>query len=427
MVRTACILSVLSLATAGCHGILDVTDPTLIRAQDIANVSGANAQRRNAITVLMQQIESIFSDVSYITDEWMTDVPVGTTVTNFDRIQLDLRNSAGIEATVDHQSMLERAFWQTSIAIPAIRAYTPDSLKGDFLGQMYGLRGYLLLQMAEDLCPGFPLNDVVDNQTAYGGPLTTDSAVALAGTFLDSAVKYAHDSTRIVTLARVVKGRALLDQGKYTEAAAMVAPVPTASSYAVERNYPFFMNPYYCDGCFNFALGEREGTNGQPFASANDPRVPAHVLGPRSTDLTDTLYYSSIYRDNDTRPNLASGIEARLIQAEAALHDGQSWKPTLDSLRATVGLDSLIDPGTTALRVDMIYRERAFWLFMTGRRLGDMRRLVKNYGRDPESVFPTGRWLGGTRDGYGTATSIPFNFANQHRYNPYITTGCTSR
>lgn len=414
------------IAVAGCHGVLDVTDPTLIRDSDIANASGANAQRLNASSIFVSKILNPIRDVAYFTDEWTRDVPIGTDVTTDPSILLDLRSSEQIEQTTDHLAPLETAFWKTSLAISAVRAYTPDSLRGDFLAQLYGIRGYLIVQMAEDICPGFPINDVADNRTVYSGPWTTDSAMGYASAQLDSALKYVRDSARFETLARVVKGRALLDVGKYSEAAVMVASVPTAAEYNTEQDYLVPMSTFYCPECYVTALGNHEGGNGLPFASANDPRIPLRRLGVSRADSTDTLYVTLKGREEDHLV-IASGIEARLIQAEAALQAGQSWKPILDTLRVSVGLDTLIDPGTLEGRVDLVYSERAFWLFMTGRRLGDLRRLIRNYARNPETVFPSGVWHGGTGDHYGTATAIPFNATNQERYNPKITAGCTSR
>ena len=44
------------------------------------------------------------------------------------------------------------------------------------------------------------------------------------------------------------------------------------------------------------------------------------------------------------------------------------------------------DPGTAASRVDMLFRERAFWMYFTAHRLGDMRRLVRQYSPRLETV-----------------------------------------
>jgi starch-binding outer membrane protein, SusD/RagB family len=121
-----------------------------------------------------------------------------------------------------------------------------------------------------------------------------------------------------------------------------------------------------------------------------------------------------------------------LIQAEAALPvhggSGQTWLQILNALRTdgtqtggvfnpgggnVAGLAPLTDPGSDSARVSLLFRERAFWLFLTGHRQGDMRRLIRQYGRPTETVFPTGPYyLGGT---YKTAVAFePFGEA----FNP---------
>ena len=65
---------------------------------------------------------------------------------------------------------------------------------------------------------------------------------------------------------------------KPAEAAAAVAAVPSTFSYSIQHdentgrqnNAIFSFN--YLEG--RFAVGDREGTNGLPFVSLNDPRVP---------------------------------------------------------------------------------------------------------------------------------------------------------
>jgi hypothetical protein len=69
-----------------------------------------------------------------------------------------------------------------------------------------------------------------------------------------------------------------------------------------------------------------------------------------------------------------------------------------------------------------MFRERAFWLFGTGHRLGDLRRLVRQYGRGSETVFPTGNYFKGGL--YGTDVNIPVPF--EERNNPNFT-GCLDR
>lgn len=415
----------------GCHGLLDVSNPTLIQDKDIANASGADARRLSVVWRFGANFGLAVGDVALFTDERVFDWKVLTIVSASQ--YLDQRQSEAYEATFlsgrdPHLGPLDEVVTRAAVAIPAVRSYSPDSVRGDFLAELFAFRGYAMLQMAEDLCPGFPINDIRDNLPVYSQPYTTDSAIAYAVTQLDSALANGRDSVQILDLARVAKGRALLDLGQYDAAAAVVAAVSTDFMYLTNPDYgnQLFPNGLGTWGSSGYAVGDDEGGTGLPFVSAHDPRVPTVFKQVRFHDPTDSLYEEQKYTSTRAPIVVASGIEARLIEAEAALHSGDpSWLSTLNALRATVGLGDLVDPGDASARVDLLYRERAFWLYLTGRRLGDLRRLMRNYGRTAESVFPTGAYpLGGV---YGTATAIPFVEANEGQFNPNITVGCSIR
>src|SRR5690606_10679206 len=130
------------------------------------------------------------------------------------------------------------------------------------------------------------------------------------------------------------------------------------------------------------------------------------------------------YATTDSPIVLADGIEARLIEAEAALQadDPGTWLGILNTLRADagLGLPALADPGTPDARVDLHFAERAYWLFLTAHRLGDLRRLVRQYGRSIEQTFPAGLYKDGP-ESYGTATHFPVPI--EERANPNFT-GC---
>jgi hypothetical protein len=82
---------------------------------------------------------------------------------------------------------------------------------------------------------------------------------------------------------------------------------------------------------------------------------------------------------------------------------------------------ALTDPGTTDARVNLLFREKAFWTFGRGQRLGDMRRLIRDYSRTPENTFPMGtHYRGGT---YGTDVNMPV--PQQEENNPkFSRAGC---
>ena len=129
-----------------------------------------------------------------------------------------------------------------------------------------------------------------------------------------------------------------------------------------------------------------------------------------------------------------NGVDARLIESEVQLSQGDvsGWLATLNSLRAgpiqltqsksIAGMAALTDPGSTAARVDLQFREKAFWTFGRGERLGDLRRLIRQYSRTQDQVFPTGVFSkGGT---YGTDVNLPVPQAEQ---NNSKFTACTDR
>lgn len=432
---SAMLTGALTTGLGACHGLLDVSDPTLIRDQDIANANGANGRRINAVGMFMSQFGVTAMDVGIFTDELGFDESMSP-LTITEELALDQRDSEGYEGM--HNCCgdggllggLDWAVSQSSIAIPAVRQYISGNLKGDYLAQLFAYRGHNLVQMAEIICAGFPINDVsADNVPILGGPHTPDSAFVYAITQLDSALANVKDSAVYDTLARVLKGRALLDLGRFDEAAAAVTGVST--SFAYYTNPEQFNRLYVCPGCdwsyTGFPVGDGEGGNGLHFVSEHDSvRVPTRYMQGRINDATKPEYTQMKYSTNKAPYVIADGREARLIQAEVALHghDG-SWLTILNDLRSPVGLDPLADPGSDSARVDLVYHERAFWLFLTGHRLGDLRRLMRNYGRKAEDIYPTGSYplIGQYRDG----TAIPFSFGVESLYNDKLTTGCTTR
>ena len=59
---------------------------------------------------------------------------------------------------------------------------------------------------------------------------------------------------------------------------------------------------------------------------------------------------------------------------------------------------ALADAGDDrTMRRRFFFREKAFWKFGRGQRLGDLRRLVRQYGRTQDKVFPDRQFF--TRNG----------------------------
>ena len=221
------------------------------------------------------------------------------------------------------------------------------------------------------------------------------------------------------SLAAVGRARTLLNQGQFAQAAAAVTTVPTNFVYSIEgstnsarQNNGIWM---YTVNFFGFSVPDGEGGNGIEWRSADDPRVPWFDTGDVGFDGETDYFQQDKYPTMESVTVLASGIEARLIEAEAALQGGSAQGiQILNALRTGAGLTSISDPGSATARIDLLFRERAFWLYLTGHRLGDMRRLVRQYGRAQDTVFPTGVYHKGGE--YGSDVNFPVS--SDERNNP---------
>ena len=73
----------------------------------------------------------------------------------------------------------------------------------------------------------------------------------------------------------------------------------------------------------------------------------------------------------------------------------------------------LTDPGNATARVDQLFREKAFWQFGRGHRLGDLRRLIRDYGRaaDGSTTFPVGQHFKGGN--FGVDLNLPVTTSEQ--------------
>jgi hypothetical protein len=299
------------------------------------------------------------------------------------------------------------------------------------IGQMFALIAFSENQISEFFCNGIPFSELDGNNIVFGDPVSYDSGYARAVNHADSALRYVAgpDSAKIRQLAAVIKARALLNRGQPAAAAAVAATVATSFVYANTHSVNSTDNVLWLQSFSlrRYVLADNEGTNGLNFRSAGDPRVPIGALVNSFDNTVLNVPSQAIWLNRADPVVIASGIEARLIEAEAALRAGNTglFLQMLNAARATkVGLAPLADPGTTVARENLLFRERAFWLFGTGHRLGDLRRLIRQYGRAADAVFPIGVASKGTP--YGSDVNFPIPQAEQNNPND-PTAACTDR
>jgi hypothetical protein len=256
----------------------------------------------------------------------------------------------------------------------------------------------------------------------FGQPQTTAEILTIALAKFDSAltIATATQNDELANLAMVGRGRTLLNQGQFAQAAGAVTTVPTNFAYSIEgstnsarQNNGIWM---YTVNFFGFSVPNGEGANGIQWRTAGDARVPWLETGDVGFDGETDYFQQEKYPVKEAETVLASGVEARLIEAEAAFQGGNPGQgmTILNALRTANGLTSISDPGSATARIDLLFRERAFWLYLTGHRLGDMRRLVRQYGRTQDAVFPVGLYHKGGE--YGSDVTFPVS--SDERNNP---------
>lgn len=403
----------------GCKGLTDVDDPSNIVDPGIVTTpDGAIGLYRGAVNSFNMitggsnpSFSSSAPNQSYLlADALASDQMLSRVTGAFVNFNLRLVGTSTIDGAdmADPYTRMHTARLYIDQAIGTLREFGGTTTPTSFIGELQALRGYLYILFGEMYCSGVPFSRAIyGGDIDFGQPLTTEEMFEAAIASFDSALVASTDSVRIQRLAYVGKARAMLNLGQFTEAAGVAgaANVPTSFVHNMAYGAPPFANflaymthPSADDR--EGAIADRAGGVGLDYLSAGDA---VGVVDPRVRHVLSTGFNKrpmpAKYFSTTAPVTLAGGVEARLIEAEAALRAGDigGWEAILNTLRQTAStppIPALTPDSTTAaspeLRENVMFRERAFWLFMTGHRLGDMRRLVRQYGRGPQAVFPRG-------------------------------------
>ncbi len=483
-VRRACIIGIASLLL-GCSKdkVLTITDPDIIYPGNLGSTQSAEALRVGAIGRLSDVTgglqgsgslnEGIFYFSGALADEWRS------TDTFVQRDEVDSR-----AITISNSAMtleargLQRTRFQALLAIPQIRQFAPTSVSD--VGQMFWVKGWAEMTIAENFCNGMPISFVDStNNILYGDPETNVQIYNRALKSFDSATSntatgVARGDT-VKWMAAIEKGRVLLDLGDYVQAGAVVtaAAVPDNFKFTMTYSQTILDNQIWAlnNSAGRWMPAQNEGPLGLNPQTANDPRVPICIGGSSNcktfdpgqtrTSSFDSRFTSGsflvqlVWPTRDADIDIVMGTEARLIEAESALRQGNTatflaklnflranfptFKQTSNPCSATVqvtgcpavpltgSLPQLTLPATQAAREDLLFRERAFWLWSTAHRLADMRRLVRpvsegGFGRDENTVFPNGPYFKGGLYGTDKFLIVPIAEQNNPKYQ-----GCTDR
>jgi hypothetical protein len=446
-------LAAIALSASSCghlkDQLLDPQQPGTIGPASVGNAIGAEALVVGALQSLSSATGgsvSMWSAGGTLTDEWMS----GDTF-----FQTDDKDRRAVPAGSSSTSPWPQQTRGYAIdALNALKTYEPTATAK--IAQMYFVEGWIEMDISEHFCNGSPFGTTVNGIPQYTKQLTNAEAYTMALAHFDSALTAVGSATDTLSVMvrnaiRVAKGRTQRDLGQFAAAAATVSSVPTnfawnlTYSVTTGDNGPYSMNaptanPRYVVGdSFDIVNGVKTLLkNALPFASAGDPRVPVvgktDATSPKAADGVTTLVYHQLWGTNRSASvPLVNGIDARLMEAEGKLqaNDIPGMMVILNGLRASPeqlgnlavpAMQPLAAPATRDAAIDLLFRESAFWQFGRGTRLGNLRRLIRQYGRSQENVFPDGPFHKGGVHGTDVNFSIPDAEFTNPNYN-----GCLDR
>ena len=401
----AAVALLLGLASAGCESLLDVTNPRFI-SEDQLTQPGLELLVVNGAVGEFQYARGYYALYSSaMTDESFIDH------TEVNIRELTLRNIL-VANTVNRDifSNLQRARQSAEDAAVRLKEMLGDAAFAKSLNvatvQAYG--GYSYLLLGEGFC------EVTVNLSA---PKTPDQMFQAAAALFDQAIATATASgssaaaTDIINMARVGAARAYLKLGDGAKAVTYASQVPAT----YEKWAWYSANSVRENNILNVPAGISGLWMGMgpAFQALADPRAPktsrTNLRGLNSNPLfppqrpymfsgwvgTSAVLENLIATDTDVK--LATGLEARHIIAE--VNGPVASTLAFVNERRAVGGKPAVDLTGNALMAEL-RTQRALDFYLTGQRLGDLRRYKAKLGID---LFPTGKFPV-TNDQYGTAT-----------------------
>ena len=405
----------LSLVLAGvlvlpaCDGILDI-DQTGIIVFDDVEASGPAAVPvlvNGMVGNYQEAVDDIIRYSALLTDEMIVSGTFDTRL-QVDRRRIQVNNATltGAMYTPLHQARMQADttadLLRNRLQDPAFEEVLDQLNEGIALGKLYG--GFSRIWMAELYCWS-----ILTGMFPESSPLIPDNRMVQALIFLQEAETLAAiaglEEIRLAAIAG--QARAHLWLRNFPQAATLAAEVPRDFVHWAEfsQNDPVQYNEMYMftwgdiqsirwtvgDGTTQ-TRGNERWEHFDEFLSLNLLELEPEGFTAFTSSIPVSL--QGLYNEADSRVLSASGVEAMLIRAEAAVRSGQTAtaEQLLNDLRSDYSLRATIqwgvDPpdsadelqdltlaGTLAQDLRTVAAERARELWLTGDRLTTSRRL----------------------------------------------------
>lgn len=449
---------------AGCQldEVVRATDPDIIDPSFVQSASGADGVRVGTLGRFNANTtggESMFLYGGLMGDEFTT----GDTFTQ--RIETDQRaltpENGNVQTAYRGLHLVRIGSLQ---ARELLRRYPfPAGQQEWRLAEMYFTEAYMINLLAEHFCNGQPLSSIEGFVETPSARIPTDSLYRIAQAKVDSGVTLigalaTTNDVRVRNALQVLRARIALNQGNFALAATAASTVPTSFTWDQEHTLTVRTPGVWSlvNNQRRYIVSNNEGPLAMGFANAvQDPRVPScqpgtggfntaacaalNITNVNSFDSNNLavprMRYQLIWETDSRNVSLVNGLQARLFEAEAQNRLGNFTTASTGSLailnalraappayvlpgRTITGLTPLVDPATADGQRDLIFREKGFWLFGTGHRFGDLRRMMRQYNMTQNQVWPNGVWQINRVPGYSTDVTFPTPAAEAN--NPLV-------
>ena len=391
---------VAALASTGCdESIFDVKNPGRILDDDLNTAQGV----KSLVTGMSADFSASYDDLSFTTAR-LSDEIVGSgsyfSTGRYRRGLFDSEDSNGFWAGV------QRARWVAEaglIRMRNIEGYQFDGNPETARAHLFG--GLANRWFGENFCQVIFSQPYDDENPGPAGEIDTgdamerDAAFRRAIALLERAIQNGGGDSDIVNAAEGGLAQVYMGLGDFSNAVAHAAKVPTDFVFAAAYSSN---SGRETSQIWNETHGRHEVSAWMTLAGtvgAGDPRTPwtdcsAEGSGCPSGNGADgqTIHVrQEKYPTRDDDIPLVKGTEMRLIEAEAALLNGDlaGAMAKINEMRAHHGLDPLESDGTIGSITggdggganmtsmsgwDILDRERHLTLWLEGRRLWDLHR-----------------------------------------------------
>jgi starch-binding outer membrane protein, SusD/RagB family len=410
--RKALLMVSLALSAAGCDTLLTVDTPGEILAETLDNPQYAQLLSTSALSRFECAFGAYIVTAGSLGDELII---AGLSSGLYPQDQRTVNDKAPYGTS---NSCREYSLWvpvsMARWAADDLRKRLDGEWKGEnianrpeMVGTMAAVAGYSLTLLGEGMCSG-----AID----LGPEMSTKQLFEEAVKRYDIALA-SGASAAILNMARVGKGRTLLDLGDATAAANAVRTVPAGFVYSTTHSNAVAdrRNPvYYGINVSRNPVVDGRFYQGLTFDGVADRRVP--VANPGTLKASDNLvprWTTTKYANESTGLPVARYAEAQLIIAEA--EGGQSAVNIINALHTAAGLPPFNPAvhrtagpfGTDYIR-NQIVEERRRELFLESHHLGDQRRYKLPLRPAAGTEYP---WSGGGF--YGDAVCFPVPFSEK--------------